>query len=269
MSRLVIHRQKRTAQYFTEDLGNGVGLDMVLIPGGSFQMGSHDTELDHQDAESPQHLVTVPTFFMGRYPVIQAQWREIARLEKVKRQFERNPFSFRGNQRPVEQISWNEAVEFCDRLSKKTGRTYRLPTEAEWEYACRAGTTTPFHFGETITTELANYDGNVVYGNGLKGEYRQQTTDVGIFPANAFGLNDMHGNVWEWCLDHWHDNYKGALADGSAWVSNDKNAMRVRRGGSWDNGPRYCRSAYRNRDFPYIRNDDFGFRVVCVIPRTP
>jgi formylglycine-generating enzyme required for sulfatase activity len=124
-------------------------------------------------------------------------------------------------------------------LSKATGREYRLPSEAEWEYACRAGTTTPFHFGETITTDLANYNGNYTYGSGSKGQYRKQTTDVGSFPANAFGLHDMHGNVWEWCQDTWHENYNGAPTDGSAWVDENANQNRmILRGGSWYNNPR-------------------------------
>jgi formylglycine-generating enzyme required for sulfatase activity len=163
----------------------------------------------------------------------------------------------------VEQVNWHEAVEFCARLSQKTGREYRLPTEAEWEYACRAGTTTPFHFGPTLTTNLANYDGNYVYGSGPKGVYREQTTDVGSFPPNAFGIYDMHGNVWEWCLDHWHDNYKGAPTDGSAWIEGGDSNRRLLRGGSWIDAPRNCRSAYRGGFGPVVRLITFGFRIVC------
>jgi formylglycine-generating enzyme required for sulfatase activity len=166
-------------------------------------------------------------------------------------------------------VSWDDAIEFCARLSKATGREYRLPSEAEWEYACRAGTTTPFHFGETITTDLANYNGNYTYGSGSKGQYRKQTTDVGSFPANAFGLHDMHGNVWEWCQDTWQENYNGAPTDGSAWVyeNANQNSM-ILRGGSWLNGPWDCRSAYRDNfgaDYWYYFN---GFRVVCAAART-
>ncbi|MDE5111983.1 MAG: formylglycine-generating enzyme family protein, partial [Trichodesmium sp. St7_bin2_1] len=166
------------------------------------------------------------------------------------------------------RVKWNEAVEFCKRLSKLTGRNYRLPSEAEWEYACRAGTTTPFYFGETITTELVNYYGNRTYGNGPKGEYRGQTTPVGQFPANAFGLYDMHGNVWEWCADEWHDNYASAPTDGSVCLNGD-NKYSPLRGGSWAIIPNYCRSAFRDL---YIRRDvltyTFGFRVVCDGGRT-
>ena len=166
-------------------------------------------------------------------------------------------------------MSWYDAVEFCKRLSQQTGQEYRLPSEAEWEYACRAGTTTPFHFGETITTDLANYFGGITlpgdYGQGPRGgEYRERTTDVGSFPANGFGLYDMHGNVGEWCADHWHDSYEGAPTDGSAWVSSDENNLRLMRGGAWSSGPWTCRSAFRSWNSRDVRYDYLGFRVVCV-----
>jgi formylglycine-generating enzyme required for sulfatase activity len=164
-------------------------------------------------------------------------------------------------------VSWYDAVEFCARLSQQTGRPYRLPSEAEWEYACRAGTTTPFHFGETITPELANYNGNVTYGKGVKGEYREQTTPVGSFGVgNEFGLYDMHGNVWEWCADHWHNNYEGAPSDGSVWEddNNNQNHYWLLRGGSWVNNPADCRCAFRYYDLPGDLSDyNIGFRVVC------
>ena len=168
----------------------------------------------------------------------------------------------------MEQVSWVEAVEFCQRLSRHTGRDYRLPSEAEWEYACRAGTTTPFHYGETLSSDVANYAANHTYGNGVKGKFRKQTTNVGSFPANSFELHDMHGNVWEWCQDHWHDNYEGAPTDGSAWLTDKKAANRVLRGGSWNNVPWYCRSALRVTYTPAYRNDLIGFRVSCSAPRT-
>ncbi|MEH2450126.1 formylglycine-generating enzyme family protein [Nostoc sp.] len=181
-----------------------------------------------------------------------------------------NPSNFKGAKRPIEQVSWNDAVEFCKKLSQKIGRKYRLPSEAEWEYACRAGTTTPFHFGETITTELANYDGNYTYASAPKGKSRQETTEVGSFSPNAFGLYDMHGNVWEWCQDTWHDTYKGAPSDGSAWIDTDS-PNRVLRGGSWFNFPSYCRSASRGNSYWAGRDgivDIIGFRVVCAVGRT-
>jgi formylglycine-generating enzyme required for sulfatase activity len=250
---------------FTEDLGNGVTLEMVAIPGGTFLMGSPESEPERAEDEGPQHIVTIQPFFMGKFPVTQAQWQAVARLPKVNIDLAPEPSRFKGVNRPVERVSWYEAVEFCARLSKATGREYRLPSEAEWEYACRAGTTTPFHFGETISPELANYDANYTYASGSKGIYRGQTTEVGSFSANAFGLYDMHGNVREWCADHRHENYHGAPTDGSAWLSEDENHSRLMRGGSWNNNPQNCRSAYRNYNRPGARNNSYvGFRVVGV-----
>ncbi|MEM9447308.1 MAG: formylglycine-generating enzyme family protein [Cyanobacteria bacterium P01_E01_bin.6] len=246
-----------------------VFLEMVSIPGSTFTMGSPESEPGCQPWESPQHEVTVPPFFMGRYPVTQAQWRVVAGLEQVNLNLDPDPSNFKGDDRPVEKVNWYEAVEFCARLARHTGREYRLPTEAEWEYACRAGTTTPFHFGETISSELANYRGTSRYNDGPKGEYRQETTSVFHFKvANAFGLCDMHGNVWEWCQDHWHGNYDDAPNDGSAWLTDNEGAPRVRRGGSWNFIPEDCRSAYRDLNYPVNRLSNVGFRVVCSAPRT-
>ncbi|MFB2934944.1 formylglycine-generating enzyme family protein [Aerosakkonemataceae cyanobacterium BLCC-F154] len=266
---LVIHRTRQQAWGYSEDLGNDVLLEMVAIPEGSFMMGSPENESERSDNESPQHQVTVKSFFMGKYPVTQAQWKAIAVLPQINRELNPDPSSFKGANRPVECVSWLDAVEFCDRLSQHTKKPYRLPSEAEWEYACRAGTTTPFHFGETITTDLANYNGEYTYGAGSKGINRRETTPSGSFGvANAFGLYDMHGNVWEWCADRWHDNYEGAPNDGSAWVDenenkNDSQITRRLRGGSWHYTPVYCRSACR---FDSNADDDLnyvGFRIVC------
>jgi formylglycine-generating enzyme required for sulfatase activity len=284
MVKIVINEVQKTAQYYVEDLGNGITLDMVLIPGGSFMMGSPEDELERSEDESPQHLVNILYFCMGKYPVTQAQWKAVAALPQVNKELEADPSRFKGDQRPVECVSWYDAVEFCDRLSDQTKRQYRLSSEAEWEYACRAGTTSPFHFGETITTDVANYRGtddkenkwSGSYGRGLKGIYRKETTPVGSFnAANAFGLYDMHGNVWEWCLDDWHDNYEGASTDGSAWFDNNndnlyqKQGSAVLRGGCWIDTPENCRSAYRlnfgnTRD---NRRNGIGFRVVCAAGR--
>ncbi|MBO1071946.1 MAG: formylglycine-generating enzyme family protein [Dolichospermum sp. DEX189] len=245
---------------------------MVAIPGGTFIMGSPPEELEHQEDESPQHSVTVQPFFMGKYQVTQAQWRFVAHLPQVNKELNPDPSNFKGdgstsltNHRPVEEVSWEDAVEFCDRLSQYTGRTYRLPSEAEWEYACRAGTTTPFHFGKTITTDLVNYNGNYTYGQGSKGVYRKETTEVGSFGvANNFGLYDMHGNVWEWCQDDWHSDYECAPIDGSAWLNNEEdNNDKLLRGGSWYSYPEYCRSAYRNHNDLDDNSNSLGFRVVC------
>jgi formylglycine-generating enzyme required for sulfatase activity len=266
---LTIRRTPRTGQGYIEpllDVADALPLHMVLIPGGTFRMGSPDNEPERKDAEGPQHEVTVPTFLMGRYPVTQAQY------EKV---METNPAAgydtdrFVAPNKPVVGVSWDDAAEFCDRLAKQTDRPYRLPSEAEWEYACRAGTTTPFYFGKTLTTEVANYNGDYTYADGPKGEYRKGTTPVDHFGiANAFGLSDMHGNVWEWCQDPWHENYDGAPTDGSAWIEGGDSSYRVIRGGSWYIYPRLCRSAYRNIYDPAYRDFSYGFRVCCASPRT-
>ena len=255
----IISRTQGKAEVMTENIGNGVSLEMVKIPGGRFLMGSPETEAGRSYNEGPQHYVNVPEFFMGKYTVTQAQWQAV---------MGNNPSRFKGKNRPVENVSWNDATKFCQKLSKKTGRDYRLPSEAEWEYACRAGTTTPFYFGEAITPELVNYDSNYTYGNGPEGKYREETTNVGIFPPNSFGLYDMHGNVWEWCQDVWHSNYDGAPVDGSAWVNRGNSTRRVRRGGSWFNNPRGCRSVLRSYSF-FLDADFnyFGFRLVSVPPQ--
>jgi formylglycine-generating enzyme required for sulfatase activity len=252
---------RQSGQFLTEDLGKGLGLVMVEIPGGQFLMGSPDTELKRRSNESPQHSVTIARFFMSKYAIDQTKWKAISTLPKIERDLPMNPSEFKGAELPVENISWLEASEFCARLSKYSGRTYRLPTEAEWEYACRAGTSTPFHFGETISTDLVNYYGDYTYGGGRKGEFRRKTVDVDKFKANAFGLYQMHGNVWEWCADYWHPNYQGATSDGSAWLVDGNNAQRILRGGSWGNSPSECRSASRFKALLDYRGHDVGFRV--------
>jgi formylglycine-generating enzyme required for sulfatase activity len=268
---LLLKKQKHTAKFFREKLDDAVGLDMMLIPGGSFKMGSPEDEIDRSPDES-LHDVTVPTFCMGKYPITQAQWQVVANSNP---ELNTHSFRFTGVELPADNVSWDEATKFCVALSTLTQRTYRLPSEAEWEYACRAGTTTPFHFGKTITTDLANYDGtddknnkwSGSYGKGPKGIYRRQTTPVGTFPPNAFGLYDMHGNVWEWCQDTWHSNYDGAPNDGSAWIDENDNDYHILRGGSWVVNPQFCRSAFRNHNC--FRDYDVGFRVVCEAARTP
>ncbi|MDY7003819.1 MAG: SUMF1/EgtB/PvdO family nonheme iron enzyme [Cyanobacteriota bacterium] len=247
----IIKQDTKLAQYFTETLADGIDLEMVAIPGGTFTMGSPKREKDSINRERPQHDVTVPPFFMGKYPITQGQWRAIASRTDLKVNLDLNPDPskfkepYKGInrwQRPVEQVNWYEAVEFCERLSKLTGKNYRLPSEAEWEYTCRAGTTTPFHFGETITGELANYRASKTYGNEPKGEYRKETTPVGKFPPNAFGLYDMHGNIWEWCYEK----------------------KQLLRGGSWFSSPNWCCSGYRNTKYRRDFGTYFiGFRIVC------
>ncbi len=285
MSKLVIQRRKQQFVYFIEDKGR-LNLDMVQIPAGRFLMGSPEDELERSDSEGPQHEVAVTSFFMGRYPITQAQWRRVVQMPKVARDLEVNPSHFKGDKRPVENVSWYDAIEFCARLSHHTQRNYRLPSEAEWEYACRANTRTPFHFGETISTDFANYDGNYVYGGGIKGEYREETTEVDYFRVvNNFGLSDMHGLVWEWCLDPWHGSYENAPADSRVWdednndnhyqkIADDIEVLlsdkrsRILRGGSWDGYPWLCRSACRGDVYPDFRSFSYGFRVVCGAART-
>ncbi len=277
-SSIAVNKRRGQNQYYDEVLAEGVlPLRMMQIPAGTFLMGSPDDELDRSKAEGPQHPVTLAQFFMAKYPVTQAQWQVVAtEMQQVNRELKPDPSRFEGNLNPVERVSWHEAVEFCDRMTLHTNRQYRLPTEAEWEYACRAGTTTPFHFGETITTDVANYRGtddesmgwSGSYGKGPKGEYRKKTTPVNQFEgANAFGLVDMHGNVLEWCQDHWHENYADAPEDGSAWIEGGDASRRVLRGGSWLLIPGLCRSAYRNRYDAVSHFDNIGFRVVCFAPR--
>lgn len=260
-------------QYYEEVLATGIlPLRMIQIPAGSFVMGSPEDEEERMAWEGPQYQVTLQPFFMAQYLVTQTQWRHVAAMPQVNRELKPKPSKFEGNLHPVEQVSWYDAVEFCNRLTLHSDRQYRLPTEAEWEYACRAGTTTPFNCGNTITTDLANYRGvdneryswSGSYSDGPKGEYRQTTTPVDHFRGgNTYGLCDMHGNVWEWCLDHWHDDYESALNNGSAWLSDSNTTNRVRRGGSWSYNPKHCRSACRSSSGPDDCLSHIGFRIVC------
>lgn len=246
----VIARQRHTARQFREDLGNGISFEMVEISGGVFLMGSR-AGAGYAD-ERPQHSVKVNRFFLGKYPITQEQWQAVMkRLPDCRG---------RGARRPVDRVSWTAASEFCRRLSKKTRRSYRLPGEAEWEYACRARTTTPFYCGETLTTELANYVGEHTYRSEPKGVYRHDTIDVGSFPPNAYGLYDMHGNIWEWCADAWHDDYSGAPSDSSIWQSHPS-SLHVLRGGGWHEPPDLCRCAARLKQSAGEAEDYFGLRV--------
>ena len=288
----VVTEGRGQAQYYTEDLGTAVKLEMVQIPGGSFMMGTSyaeaaqvaaeyhryagdDANLTHYADESvameiPQHSVTLRSFFMGKFEVTQAQWRAVATLPRITNPLATDPSFFKGDDLPVEEVTWEDAIEFCARLSRATGREYRLPSESEWEYACRAGTGTQFHFGDTITTELVNYNGRYPYGSAPPGINRRKTVRVGSLGVlNAFGLSDMHGNVEEWCMDSWHENYNGAPSDGRVWITNGGSPWvgcgmdyRVVRGGAWLGGP--CRSADRNRRW-WANNKNYftGFRIVC------
>jgi len=238
----------------TVDLGRGVKMEFVLIPAGEFLMGSPGTEDKHENDEGPQHRVRITKpFYMAKTEVTQEQWQAVRGED---------PSHFKGAKNPVEQASWNDCQEFAKKLGARfDGLTFALPTEAEWEYACRAGTSTPFHTGETISTEQANYDGDYTYGRGRKGVDRDKTVRVGSFRANAFGLYDMHGNVWELCRDRYgKDYYKQSPKDDPQGPG--RGEARVVRGGSWNFGPRNCRSAYRGRNFPSSRNYFNGCRLV-------
>ena len=221
-------------------IAGSIKLSLVVIPKGEYMMGEEDE----------QKLVKVEEFWMSQYQITQEQWKAVANLEKIETELNGSPSNWKGKKLPVEQVTWPDTQEFCRRLSKKTGEQFRLPTEEEWEYACRAGTTTPFYFGETITFELANFDGRKTHANEPKGAYRERTTDVGIFPPNAFGLYDMHGNVNEWC----NDNFDG-----------DKD-KKVIRGGYYQDSPSSCRSAFRSSSRSYGAGT--GFRIVIVPPKT-
>jgi formylglycine-generating enzyme required for sulfatase activity len=275
-----------------EELASGVTLQLVEIPAGAFSMGSPPGEEGREiyaqwneewkrlsavagEEVEAQRLVTVPGFWLGRFPITQAQWQVVSAWPKMERELNPDPARFKGVDRPVEKVSWLDALEFCRRLSQRTGRFYTLPSEALWEYACRAGTTTPFHCGATLAPELANFRGSVSYGAGPKGPFREHTTPVGSFPANPWGLHDMHGNVWEWCLDRWHPSPRHGPSDGRPWLepakelSPEGQELRLLRGGSWFSAPHGCRSACRDSGRPAGLDDYVGFRVCCLPPGLP
>ena len=237
--------------------------EMVVVPAGEFLMGSPESEAGRSSNEGPQRKVTMRAFAIGKFEVTFAQWDACAAEGGCKHRPHDEDWG-RGR-RPVINASWHDATQFVAWLSRKTGKTYRLPAEAEWEYAARGITKAsephpPFSTGATINYKQANYDANFTYGDGKMGLYRQKTVDIGSFPRNAFGLHDMHGNVWEWVQDCYRDSYQGAPTDGSAVVSSDCN-LRILRGGSWNYFPRLLRSAYRYATAPDIRLDMVGFRV--------
>jgi eukaryotic-like serine/threonine-protein kinase len=244
------------ARFFSVELDRGVELEMVEVPGGSFMMGAPEDEIGRRENERPQHQVSVPTFFMGKFPISQEQWLAVMPSLPDCRD------EFREHSLPVVNVWWEKALEFCANLAQLTGLPFRLPSEAEWEYACRAGTTTPFHWGQTITPEVANFDGTRPYGEGPEGEFRKRLTPAGSFrKANGFGLYDMHGNVWEWCADVWHDDYQGAPADEEAWISGGDQGYRVQRGGSWRDSAVLCRTAHRVGDIAHNSEHIVGLRV--------
>ena len=253
--------------------------EMVVVPSGSFDMGSPPGEEGRYDDEGPVHRVTTSApFAVGVYEVTRGEWsRFVARTGYTPggscRTYEsgewenrtgrgwRNPGFSQSEGHPVVCVNWEDARAYVDWLSAETGSEYRLLSESEWEYVARGGTTGPFHYGSTITPEQANYDGRDTYGGVGKGRYRKRTVPVGSFRSNSVGLHEVHGNVWEWVEDCWHDSYEGAPSDGSAWASGGDCGKRVLRGGSWLIGPSFLRSAYRLRLSPGFRLSYVGFRV--------
>lgn len=236
--------------------------EMVVIPAGKFLMGSPPDEKERDAAEGPQHPVWIGhRFAIGRYALTFEEYEHFC--EQINREKPADE-GWGRRRRPVINVSWHDAQAYVEWLWRETRQPYRLPSEAEWEYACRAGTTTPFSFGETVTPSQVNYDGNYTYAGGAKGVYRKRTVEVGSLPANAWGLHEMHGNVWEWLEDVWHGSYSGAPTDGSAWTDGEgktSSGERVLRGGSWSRSPGDCRSAYRIRYVPGPRSSYRGFRV--------
>jgi len=255
--------------------GSGKGPELVLIPTGRFEMGvpEHEKEVAIKagsqqawlDRESPLHWVGIATSFaLGRYPVTVGEWRQFVRATGWESQSDTDwefPGFVQSELHPVVGVTWHDTQLYLRWLSEATGQVYRLPSESEWEYACRAGTKTAFSMGDTISSEQANYDGNFVYNGGVRGPYVGGTSRVGSYPANPWGLFDMHGNVWEWVQDVVHDNYAGAPADGRAWEEGGDPGRRILRGGSWLYSPRYLRSALRNGYSAVFGNDIVGFRV--------
>lgn len=241
-----------------EPLGEGIAITMVGIPAGSFLMGS---DVGQSDVEKPQHTVKIEKFCISQTPITRAQWFQVMECEPSNYRYRR----IKRNEQPIDRVTWDEAVDFCNHLVKHTGRNYSLASEAQWEYACRAGTTTEYHCGEQLSGELANYNTSTDYSESTA-EYRGQTTPVGEFPANPWGLHDMHGNVDEWCLDQFHRSYIAAPVDGSAWIDSCSNITgdRILLGGSWANSQNRCRSA---SGFCYKEQNAliyFGFRVICL-----
>ncbi len=267
-----------------EPLGKGMALTMVAIPAGSFLMGSPVEEQYREPNEGPLHLVTLEDFWISQTPITQAQWHAV--MKNNPSLFSTDEADCSRTRLPVEQVSWHDAIAFCSRLSESSGHNYTLPSEAQWEYACRAGSTTPFHCGETLVSEIANFCPTTpsyqkVFGDpnaGLPaGKYQSKTTSVDQFPSNRWGLRDMHGNVREWCLDDWSDGYADAPVDGQAWLSLSSRRYDAKRydsilattkkrlrGGDWGRYSLGCRSASRHIESSHNASHSIGFRVVCL-----
>lgn len=239
----------------TIELGNEVNMVVIFIPAGEFEMGSPVSELKRDEDEGQHHVKLTKPFYIGKFEVTQLQYRVLMNENNSK---------FGGDKFPVENVNWYEAGRFLKKLSDKTGMKFRLPTEAEWEYACRAGTTTAFNTGTTLDSDWANYDARKAYADGLIGVYLDRTTEVGSYPPNAFGLYDMHGNVWEWCNDIYDKDYYKVTALNDP-EGPQEGRSKVIRGGSWNDHAYKCRSADRNKRWPEANQPIIGFRVVLEI----
>jgi formylglycine-generating enzyme required for sulfatase activity len=255
----VVQRQELQMPVFRQSLGSGIDLELVSLPGGFCQIGS-PLRQGYED-EHPQHPVMIPPFLLGKFLITQEQWKVVMGKDL--------PYRRIGARNPADRASWKDASAFCQKLAKMTRLPFRLPSEAEWEYACRAGTSSPFYYGPTLTTDLANYVGDHIFASEPPGVYRHGTSQVGSFPPNAYGLFDMHGNLWEWCADDWLDDYAGAAVDGQPRKTHNQafsqssgvSAGKVVRGGSWHETPNHCRSAVRLKFKANERDDYVGFRV--------
>jgi formylglycine-generating enzyme required for sulfatase activity len=248
-------KKKGMRRVVTLDIGGGEKMEFVRIPKGTFLMGAPDGESEALASEKPQRRVEVSRdFYLGKFEVAQAQYKAVTGAD---------PSHFKGGQLPVENVSWEDATAFCLTLSGRTKQKIELPKEAQWEFACRAGTTTPFHFGSKLNGDLANCHGDAPYGTEVKGANRKKTVDVGSYPANPWGLHDMHGNVWEWCCDRYGPYDKLENLKDFFRLTNQTDNRRVLRGGSWDDFARNCRAASRDDDSPDRCYDFYGFRV-CI-----
>ena len=262
----VIARREHVGRYLRQAVNDDAAIDMIAVPGARFRMGAAAGERKCGAYECTPRIVRTAPMYLSRTPVTQQQWRSVARLPVVARELAPDPACFSGDEHPVECVSWFDAAEFCARLTQHTGLAYRLPSETEWEGACRAGTRSPFHFGATLTSAQANFGASQPYALEQPGEYRRATLAVGQFAPNALGLQDMHGNVWEWCADHWHDDYRGAPPDETAWTGGGRDDRRSLRGGSWADAPEKLRSASRSGYDANGLNRLIGFRVALSLP---
>jgi formylglycine-generating enzyme required for sulfatase activity len=249
----------KALKHLEVDLGGGVKMKLVYIEPGKFRMGSPKEEQGRQDNEVQRQVEITKGFFMGVFEVTQDEY------EKV---MGNNPSEFKGARLPVEQVSWDDALEFCKRLSTKEGKTIDLPTEAEWEYACRAGSTGPFHCGNSLSSKQANVYSHYPKDAAVKGSFLEKPAPVGSYEPNAFGLHDVHGNIWEWCKDWYKDDYykESPLQDPQGPKTESGSLGRVRRGGSWGYPAEYGRSARRDNSAPSYRGNIVGFRVVVRLP---